>query len=72
LEVFEVYDILGVTYETLLEFVRSHLELITALYEMKHQYSPDSAPTVFFPSLEVFEVYDILGVTYENPFGIHC
>ena len=30
---------------------------VTALYENKHQYSPDSAPTVPFPSLEVLEAY---------------
>ena len=37
--------------------------LMTALHEIQHQYSPNSAPTVFFPSLEIFEAYDIPGVT---------
>ena len=32
---------------------------MTALHEVKHQYSHDSAPTVLFPSLEIFEAYDI-------------
>jgi hypothetical protein len=32
---------------------------ITALHEIKHQHSHDSAPTVLFPSLETFEAYDI-------------
>ena len=37
--------------------------LITILHGIRHQYSPDSAPTVLFPSLEIFEAYDISGVT---------
>ena len=40
-----------------------HLTLITTLRESRHQYSPDSAPTVLFPSLEIFEAYGISGVT---------
>ena len=40
-----------------------HATLITMLHEIRHQYSPDSAPTVLFPSLEIFEAYDISGVT---------
>jgi hypothetical protein len=39
-----------------------HGNLINTLYEVKHQYSPDSVPTVLFPSLEVFEAYDISSV----------
>ena len=39
-----------------------HLTLITALHQSRHQYSPDSAPTVLFPSLEIFEAYNISGV----------
>ena len=31
-------------------FVYSHLDLITTLHEIKHQYSPDSTPTVRSPS----------------------
>ena len=31
--------------------------LITTLREFRIQYSPDSAPTVLFPSLEIFEAY---------------
>ena len=37
--------------------------LMTTLHEIRHQYSPNSAPTVLFPSLEIFEAYDISGVT---------
>ena len=40
-----------------------HLTLINSLHESRHQYSPDSAPTVLFPSLEIFEAYGVLGVT---------
>ena len=40
-----------------------HLTLITTLRESRHQYSPDSAPTVLFPSLEIFEAYGISGVS---------
>ena len=40
-----------------------HLTLLTALRESRHQYSPNSAPTVLFPSLEIFEGYGISGVT---------
>ena len=36
---------------------------ITTLHEFRHQYSPDSAPTLLFPSLEILEAYDTLGVT---------
>jgi hypothetical protein len=36
---------------------------ITTLTGFRHQYSPDSAPTLLFPSLEIFEAYDIVGVT---------
>ena len=36
-----------------------YVTLITAL----QQYSPDSAPTILFPSLEIFEAYYISGVT---------
>ena len=43
-----------------------HLTLITTLHEPRHQYSPDSAPTVPFPSLEIFEAYGISGVTDIN------
>ena len=39
-----------------------HFTLIKTLYEFRHQFSPDSAPTVLFPSLEVFEAYDISSV----------
>ena len=41
----------------------NYLTVITTLLESRHQYSPDSAPTVLFPSLEIFEAYDISGVT---------
>ena len=37
--------------------------LMTTLHETRHQYSPDSAPTVLFPSLEIFEAYGISDVT---------
>ena len=37
--------------------------LMTTLHEVRHQYSPDSAPTVLFPSLEIFEAYYISDVT---------
>ena len=40
-----------------------NVAVITTLHEYRHQYSPDSAPTLLFPSLEIFEAYDILGVT---------
>ena len=43
---------------------RAHLlpvKLMSTLYEIKHQYSPDSAPTVLFPSLEILEVYHLEG-----------
>ena len=40
-----------------------HSTLITTLHEIRHQYSPDSAPTVLFPLLEIFEAYDILDVS---------
>ena len=43
-----------------------HLALITTLHESRHQYSPDSTPTVLFPSLEIFEAYGILGVSDIN------
>jgi hypothetical protein len=36
---------------------------ITTLREIRLQYSPDSAPTVLFPSLEIFEAYGISSVT---------
>ncbi|KAF8799667.1 hypothetical protein BYT27DRAFT_7201186, partial [Phlegmacium glaucopus] len=52
----------------LLPFPHPHPEqvnLITALYEIKHQHFPDSAPTVLFPSLEVLETYDIPSITDE-------
>jgi hypothetical protein len=35
----------------------------TTLHEFRHQYSPDSSPTLLFPSLEIFEAYHISGVT---------
>ena len=35
----------------------------TILHEFGHQYSPDSSPTLLFPSLEIFEAYYISGVT---------
>ena len=35
----------------------------TILHAFRHQYSPDSLPTLLFPSLEIFEAYDITGVT---------
>jgi len=38
-------------------------ELLTALYEIKHQYFPHSPPTVLFPSLEVLEAYYIRTLT---------
>ena len=37
--------------------------LMTTLHEIRHQYSPNSAPTFLFPSLEIFEAYDVSGVT---------
>ena len=40
-----------------------HATLITILHEIRHQHSPDSAPTVHFPALEIFEAYGISGVT---------
>ena len=40
-----------------------HANFLATLHEIKHQYSPDSAPTVPFPSLEVFEAYDVSRVT---------
>ena len=40
-----------------------HLTLITTLRESRQQNSPDSAPTVLFPSLEIFEAYGLSGVT---------
>ncbi|KAF8800298.1 hypothetical protein BYT27DRAFT_7064379, partial [Phlegmacium glaucopus] len=49
-------------------FPHSHpeqVQLMTALYKIKHQHFPDSAPTVLFPSLEVFEAYSISGVSDE-------
>ncbi|KAF8800302.1 hypothetical protein BYT27DRAFT_7313919 [Phlegmacium glaucopus] len=52
----------------LLPFPNPHpeqVELMTALYKIKHQHFPDSAPTVLFPSLEVFEAYSISSVTDE-------
>ena len=39
-----------------------NVTLMTTLHEIRHQYSPNSAPTVLFPSLEIFEVYDVSGV----------
>jgi hypothetical protein len=39
------------------------VEFMTALYELQHQYSPHSEPTVLFPSLEVLEAYHIRTVT---------
>ena len=36
---------------------------LTILHEFRHQYSPDSSPTLLFPLLEIFEAYDISGVT---------
>jgi hypothetical protein len=36
---------------------------ITTLHETRFQYSPDSVPTVLFPSLEIFEAYGISAVT---------
>ncbi|KAF8800305.1 hypothetical protein BYT27DRAFT_7200197 [Phlegmacium glaucopus] len=50
----------------LVPFPHSHpeqVELMTALYKIKHQHFPDSAPTVLFPALEVFEAYSISSVT---------
>ena len=46
---------------------RAHLlpvELMSTLYEIKYQYSPDSPPTTPFPSLEVFEAYHVEGATH--------
>ena len=40
-----------------------YVSFITTLLEFRHQYSPDSTPTVLFPSLEIFEAYDTSGVT---------
>ena len=40
-----------------------NVALIATLHEFRHQYSPDSPPTVLFPALEIFEAYDISGVT---------
>ncbi|KAF8800306.1 hypothetical protein BYT27DRAFT_7200204 [Phlegmacium glaucopus] len=42
-----------------------HVQLMTALYKIKHQHFPDSAPTVLFPALEVFEAYSISSITDE-------
>ena len=47
---------------------RQHLfevKFMSALHQIKHQYSPNSPPTVLFPSLEVFEVYHVHHT--ENP-----
>jgi hypothetical protein len=35
----------------------------TILHEFRYQYSPDSSPTLLFPSLEILEAYGIPGVT---------
>ena len=40
-----------------------NVTLMTTLHEIRHQYSPNSAPTVLFPSLEIFEAYEVSGVT---------
>ena len=40
-----------------------HFTFITTLHKSRHRYSPDSAPTVLFPSLEIFEAYGISGIT---------
>jgi hypothetical protein len=48
-------------------FAKDHdVKLINALYEIKHQYSPDSVPTVLFPLLEVFEAYDFAGIVSDT------
>ena len=52
-------------------FVRSYLELITALYEIKHHYLPHSVSTVLFPSLEVLGSIWYSRRNWRNPLGIY-